>query len=138
MLLVLLPHFQTCLANNQVVKVCRKLLQKVESSSTLSFFSVHDSHLLAQGKLILQQVTPLPCMTSPAHNFIQSKISICATCGNLICCKIGLKMGGKTCNIAFFNSVCNNVSKQAARFSCPFYRSLSGYPTSSSGLFHSV
>ena len=72
-------HFQTCLAKTEVAEVCRKLLQKVESSSTLSFFSVHDTRLLAQGKLVLQQVTPLPCMISPARNFIQSKISICAT-----------------------------------------------------------
>ena len=31
-------HFQTCLAKNQVAEVCRKLLQEVEGSSTLSRF----------------------------------------------------------------------------------------------------
>ena len=36
-----------------------------------------------------------------------------------ICCNTGLNVGGKTRNIAF-NTFCNNVAKQVARFCCRF------------------
>ena len=42
-----------------------------------------------------------------------------ATIKNLICCNTGLKVGGKTSNIAI-QLVCSNVAKQVARFCWPF------------------
>ena len=39
----------------------------------------------------------------------------------LTCSKTGSNVGGKTRNIAKFNSFCTNVAKQVARFYCPFY-----------------
>ena len=61
--------------------------------------------LPAQGKLVLQQVTPLTCMTWLRCNFIQSEVSIDATWNNLICCKT---VGGK-------------MRKKITRFCCQFY-----------------
>ena len=57
--------------------------------------------LLAQDKLCLQQVTQPLCMASLPRNPIQSKVSIHATCSNLIYCKTDLNVGGRTRNIAF-------------------------------------
>ena len=51
-----------------------------------------------------------------------------ATIKNLICCKAGLKVGGKTSNIAF-QLVCSNVAKQVARFCWPFYHRVKGAVT---------
>ena len=67
--------------------------------------------LPAQGKLVLQQVTWLP------RNFIQSEVSIHATCNNLICGKTGSNFGGKTRIIAIQLDLPSNVAKQVARFS---------------------
>ena len=50
-------QIQTCLATNQVVARCEKLLQNVESSSTFATELVHVARLPTQGKLVLQQVT---------------------------------------------------------------------------------
>ena len=50
-------QIQTCLATNQVVARCEKLLQNVESSSTFATKLVHVARLPIQGKLVLQQVT---------------------------------------------------------------------------------
>ena len=50
-------QIQTCLATNQVVARCEKLLQNVESSSTFATKLVHVARLPTQGKLVLQQVT---------------------------------------------------------------------------------
>ena len=64
--------------------------------------------LQAQGKLVLQQLTQLPC------NFLELEVSIHATCNNLIC----LNVGGKT-----QHSFSTRFAKQVARFCCPYYRS---------------
>ena len=50
-------QIQTCLATNQVVARCEKLLQNVESSSIFATKLVHVARLPTQGKLVLQQVT---------------------------------------------------------------------------------
>ena len=42
-------QIQTCLATNQVVARCEKLLQNVESSSTFATKSVHVARLPTQG-----------------------------------------------------------------------------------------
>ena len=63
--------------------------------------------LSAQGKRAFW----LLCMAWLPHNVIQSEVRIHATCSNLICCKVDLKVGGKTVNIAFELS---NISKQIA------------------------
>ena len=47
----------------------------------------------AQGKLVLQQVTSLPCTAWLPPNVIQSKVSAHAKCNNLIWCKTGLTGG---------------------------------------------
>ena len=47
-------QIQTCLATNQVVARCEKLLQNVESSSTFATKLVHVARLPTQGKLVLQ------------------------------------------------------------------------------------
>ena len=49
--------------------------------------------LPAQGKLVLQQLTKLPCTAWLPRNFIQSEISILTTGNNLICCETGLSYG---------------------------------------------
>ena len=45
-------QIQTCLATNQVVARCEKLLQNVESSSTFATKLVHVARLPTQGKLV--------------------------------------------------------------------------------------
>ena len=57
-----------------------------------------------------------------------------ATVKNLICCKAGLKVGGKTSNIAF-QLVCSNVAKQVARFCWPFYHRVKGAVSRQSSSF---
>ena len=55
---VLPPTNQTCLATNQVVAGCEKLLQNVESGSSFFKKNLYMSCVLpAQGKFVLQQVT---------------------------------------------------------------------------------
>ena len=62
--------------------------------------------LLAQGKLVLQQVTYIPCMALLPRNFIQSEVSIHTACSKRV--------------TSFFNSFCSNVEKQVALFVTPF------------------
>ena len=56
------------------------------------------------------------------RNFIQSDVSIHVTCNNLIYCKSGLKLGGKTRDM--FSSHFAAVPKQVTHSCCPFHRSL--------------
>ena len=88
----------------------KTLLQKEESSATKP---VHDVSLFTSPRQTWSAASALlPCMAWLPRNVIQSEVSIHATCSNLICCKTGLKVGGKTVNIAFELS---NISKQIAR-----------------------
>ena len=48
-----------------------------------------------------------------------------AACNSLICCKTGLKVGGKPSNM-LFNLFCSNVARQVTCFCCPFYRAFLG------------
>ena len=59
MLRVLPPTNQTCLATNQVVAGCEKLLQNIESGSTFlnKICTCRAFYRHAQGKFVLQQVT---------------------------------------------------------------------------------
>ena len=57
-----------------------------------------------------------------------------ATIKNLICCKTGLKVGGKTSNIAI-QLVCSNFAKQVARFCWTFYHRVKGAVSRQSSSF---
>ena len=96
MLRVLPRTNQTCLATNQFVQCCQ-LLQKVESTWVYFYLLQQNLYMLrllpAQGKLVLQQLTKLPCTAWFPRNFIQSEISILSTGNNLICCETGLSYG---------------------------------------------
>ena len=96
MLRVLPRTNQTCLATNQFVQCCQ-LLQKVESTWVYFYLLQQNLYMLrllpAQGKLVLQQLTKLPCTAWFPRNFIQSEISILTTGNNLICCETGLSYG---------------------------------------------
>jgi len=48
-------HNQTCLATNQAIAGCKKVLQEVDLLFATK--SVHFTSLPAQGKLVLEQVT---------------------------------------------------------------------------------
>ena len=69
-----------------------------------------------------RQVIEFPCMAWLPRNFIQSEVCIHVTCNNLIYCKSGLKLGGKTRNM--FSTHFAAVPKQVAGYFCPFHRSL--------------
>ena len=92
MLLVLLASFKPIFQQIrllQVAKICWR--KSVEISYTFLQQNLFVLRVLpTQGKPVLQEVTELPCMAWLPRNFIQSKLSIRATCNNLICCKIGL------------------------------------------------
>ena len=52
-------------------------------------------------------------MTWLPHNFIQSEVSIHATCNNLVCCKTSLNVTWVRKRVTYiFNSFWSNVSKQ--------------------------
>ena len=76
--------------------------------------------VLPQAKRVLQQVPWCPCISWLSRKLIQSGVSIQVTCNNLVYCKTGLNVDGKTCNIAF-NTFCSKVAKQGERCCCPFY-----------------
>ena len=80
--------------------------------------------VLPQAKRVLQQVPWCPCISWLPRKLIQSGVSIQVTCNNLVYCKIGLNVDGKTCNITF-NTFFSKVAKQGKRFCCPFYCSFS-------------
>ena len=69
-----------------------------------------------------RQVIEFLCMAWLPRNFIQSDVSIHVTCNNLIYCKSGLKLGGKTRDM--FSSHFAAVPKQVTHSCCPFHRSL--------------
>jgi len=118
------PTDQTCLATNQVVARCEKLLQKVESSSTFwNKICTCCAFYRPKANLFCNKWRNPPCIARLPRNFIQWNVSIHATCNNLVCCKTGLNVLLKRATF-LFNSFCSNVAKQVARFCCPFYRSL--------------
>lgn len=80
--------------------------------------------VLPQAKRVLQQVPWCPCISWLPRKLIQSGVSIQVTCNNLVYCKTGLTVDGKTCNIAF-NTFCSKVAKQGEHFCCPLYCSFS-------------
>ena len=80
--------------------------------------------VLPQAKRVLQQVPWCPCISWLPRKLIQSGVSIQVTCNNLVYCKIGLNVDGKTCNITF-NTFFSKVAKQGERFGCPFHCSFS-------------
>ena len=102
---------QTCLSTNQVVTGCENLLKSVEISSTFLQQNLFMLRILpVQGKPVLQEVTYFPCMVCLPRNFIQSKVSIHATCNDLICCKTGLMWVVKRAT-SLFNSFCRYVAE---------------------------
>ena len=111
MLRVVAPANQTCLAANQVVAGCEKLLQSWEQF----YFFCNKICTCCAGKPVLQQVTQVLGMAWLPRNFIQSDVSIHTTCNNLIYCKEGLSVGGKTHIIAF-----ELVFQQCCKTSCTF------------------
>ena len=62
--------------------------------------------LLAQDRLVLQQVTYILCMALLRRNFIQSEVSIHTACSKRV--------------TSFFNSFCSNAAKQVALVVTPF------------------
>ena len=80
--------------------------------------------VLPQAKRVLQQVPWCPCISWLPRKLIQSGVSIQVSCNNLVYCKIGLNVDGRTCNITF-NTFFSKVAKQGERFCCPFYCSFS-------------
>ena len=85
---------QACLATNQDVAGCETLLQTVDSSST---FCNKLRVCYGFNRTNLSRV-----WRDSRVNFIQSEDSIHGTCINLICCKTGLNLVGKTRNIPNF------------------------------------
>ena len=79
-------HFKTCLATNQGVAGCEKLLQKVESSSTLFKKICKMLRVLpAQDKLVFRQVTKLLCMVFFPRNFNQSEFNVVKQVARFCC-----------------------------------------------------
>ena len=108
---------QTCLATNRVVEGCEKLLEKVDSSSTFC-------NKLCTCCVFYRPKANLFCSNwrkSPVRRdcVILSnqkstvEVSTLATCNNLICCKTGLNVGGKTHNTAamFWNKLRDFVGR---------------------------
>ena len=85
-------HVQTCLATNQVVASCLNTdfwLDKITLESCRT-------QELPQG-LAAKQVCLGSVKCTTCKDFVQQ---LFATCINLICCKTGWFVGGKTCNTA--------------------------------------
>ena len=77
-------HIQTCLAANQVAAGCEKLLQKVESSSTFCNKTCTCCALYRpRPKLFCSKWRNSRVWRELPRNFIQSKVSIHATCSKL-------------------------------------------------------
>ena len=98
---------------------CNKLvycwLRKVVAESIDQFYLLQKNLYIlrilpAQGKCAWQKVKKRPSIAWLPRNFNQSEVSIHATSKNLICCKTGFNVGGKTRNISF-----QLVAKQVTR-----------------------
>ena len=125
MLRVLPPTNQTCLVLQQLS--CYRLRKVVAESRKQSFFFWQQIlYLLPRfsgpRQTCFRQVIEFPCIAWLPRNFIQSEVCIHVTCNNLIYCKSGLKLGGKTRNM--FSTHFASVPKQVAGSCCPFHRSL--------------
>ena len=82
----------------------------------------------------LNRATFTPDVVAKSRTTLYFLQQMFATIKNLICCKTGLKVGGKTSNIAF-QLVCSNVAKQVARFCWPFYHRVKGAVSRQSSSF---
>ena len=117
------------LFSNIAAKLVKKMLQtvlqqirsyrlrKVVAESREEFYFLQRNVyilcvLLAQGQQTWHNLTP--CMAWIQRNFIQSGVSVHATCDKLICCKASLNVSGKTRN-AF-----QLVLQQCFQTSCTF------------------
>ena len=100
---------QTCLSTKQLVAGCEKLLQKVESSSTFCNKSWTCAFYRSKANLF--------CIK---WRNSRVKRDFHATCNNLINCKTGLNVGGKTRNTTFqlFLTQC---CKTGCTFSLPVW-----------------
>ena len=123
MMRVLPPTFQPVLQQIRLRKVV------VESRQVLIFtekFAYVARFTLAQGKLLWSEWLISPCMAWLPRNFIQSEVSIHATCNNLICCKTGLNMLNVLIVIRFAVAVaCERL--QAVCVYSPTFFSLGGF-----------
>ena len=124
MLRVLPPTNQTYLVLQQLS--CYRLRKVVAESTKQSFFWQQILYMLPRfsgpRQTCFRQVIEFPCIAWLPRNFIQSEVCIHVTCNNLIYCKSGLKLGGKTRNM--FSTHFAAVPKQVAGYFCPFHRSL--------------
>ena len=93
---------------------CEKLLPKVESSSNFATKSVHVARFIGPRPANVTYFNS-PVRLESRVIFIQSDVSVHTTCRKLICCKTGVNVGGKTCNIAF-----QLVLQQCFETSCTF------------------
>ena len=82
----------------------------------------------------LNRATCTPDVVAKSRTTLYFLQQMFATIKNLICCKTGLKVGGKTSNIAF-QLVCSNVAKQVARFCWQFYQRVKGAVSRQSSSF---
>ena len=97
-------------------------LKLVRCSLYVVIWLVAEPKLLLQKKIVNRgdEVGPLNRATftdvvTKSRTTLSFLQQMFAAIKNLICCKAGLKVGGKTSNIAF-QLVCSNVAKQVARF----------------------
>ena len=103
------PH-----AANQVVAGCEKLLQKVESSSTFCNKTCTCCVFYRPDCFAASDVTPVYGVNSRVLLSNQKSV-FTQLAANFVCCKTGLNVGGKTCNIAF-----QLVFQQCCKTSCTF------------------
>ena len=106
MLHVLPPTSQSCFATIRFLQVVSSCCSKQRVVLLFATKSVQVARFTGPRQTFMARL--------PRY-FIQSEVSIHATCNNLVCCKTGLKVGGKTCN-----SVFQNGSRQCCKTSCTF------------------
>ena len=120
----LTTHGQTCLATNQVVAGCEKLLQKVESNSTFcnkiclccAFYGPKANLFCSKLRNATVRRDSRTILSNQKSVFTQLTVTF-------ICCKTDLNVGSKTRNL-LFNTFCRNLAKQVARVCYSFYRGL--------------
>ena len=117
---VLPPTFKPFLQQIKLSQVAQNCCRKSKVVLLFATKSVHVARFTDPTRTCFTASEVIPIIP---RNFIQSVVSIQATCHNRICSKTGLNVIGTTWT-SLFKSFCSNVSKQVAHFVVHFYRSL--------------
>ena len=103
-------HIKLVLQQISLLLVAKSCCRKYRSVLLIAKKSVHFTHFTSPRQMSWQKVKKRPSIAWLPRNFNQSEVSIHATSKNLICCKTGFNVGGKTRNISF-----QLVAKQVTR-----------------------